>query len=150
MPRILATILNETIVAGMIVLLHRCRTARFVPAAHLHISYAKVIFGAGPSFTAQLFRRSGFPDRERSGFLALGDTSQEKADGCQMVGRRLPILQRGPIGGKASPGRFSERIVHGSSRNLISDGRSAPPRQQVQPILGKIVRTCRRRICLRR
>src|SRR6266446_3754235 len=43
-PRILATILNETIVAGMVVLLHRCRTARLVPAAHLHISHAKDIF----------------------------------------------------------------------------------------------------------
>jgi hypothetical protein len=43
-PRILATILNGTIVAGMVVLLHRCRTARLVPAAHLHISYAKDIF----------------------------------------------------------------------------------------------------------
>src|SRR3954454_4516398 len=30
-PRILATILNETIVAGMVVLLHRCRRARLVP-----------------------------------------------------------------------------------------------------------------------
>ncbi len=29
-PRILATILNETIVAGIVVLLHRCRTARLV------------------------------------------------------------------------------------------------------------------------
>src|SRR5216683_984515 len=43
-PRILATILDGTIVAGMVVLLHRCRTARLVPAAHLHISYAKDIF----------------------------------------------------------------------------------------------------------
>jgi hypothetical protein len=34
----LATILNETIVAGMVVLLHRRRTARLIPAAHLHIS----------------------------------------------------------------------------------------------------------------
>ncbi len=30
-PRILATILNGTIVAGMVVLLHRCRTARLIP-----------------------------------------------------------------------------------------------------------------------
>ena len=43
-PRILATILNGTIVAGMVVLLHRCRTAQLVPAAHLYISYAKDIF----------------------------------------------------------------------------------------------------------
>src|SRR4051812_40602727 len=35
--RILATILNEKIVAGMVVLLHRCRTARLAPPAHLHI-----------------------------------------------------------------------------------------------------------------
>jgi hypothetical protein len=42
-PIILASILNETIVAGMVVLLHRCRTARLVPAAHLYISYAQDI-----------------------------------------------------------------------------------------------------------
>jgi hypothetical protein len=34
-PRILATILNGTIVAGMVVLLHRCRTARLVPCRAL-------------------------------------------------------------------------------------------------------------------
>jgi hypothetical protein len=31
-PRNLATILNETIVTGMVVLLQRCRTARLIPA----------------------------------------------------------------------------------------------------------------------
>src|SRR5216684_1186231 len=40
-PRILATILDGTIVAGMVVLLHRRRTARFMP--YLHIRYAKDI-----------------------------------------------------------------------------------------------------------
>src|SRR6266852_5158005 len=34
-PRILATILNGTIVAGMVVLLHRCRTARLIPCRAL-------------------------------------------------------------------------------------------------------------------
>jgi hypothetical protein len=71
-----------------------------------------------PSFTAQVFLRRRFPDRERSGFLALGNTSQEKADGRQMVGRRLPILSHGPIGRTASAGRLSERIVHGNSRTI--------------------------------
>jgi hypothetical protein len=37
MPRILATILNETIVAGMVVLLHRRRTARPIPCRALTI-----------------------------------------------------------------------------------------------------------------
>jgi hypothetical protein len=55
-PRILATILNGTIVAGMVVLLHRCRTARLIPAAHLHISYAKDIFApVYDSFTEGLY-----------------------------------------------------------------------------------------------
>jgi hypothetical protein len=45
-PRRLATILNATIVAGMIVLLHRCRTARLFPAARLHISYTKDMIAA--------------------------------------------------------------------------------------------------------
>jgi hypothetical protein len=42
-PRILATILNETIVAGMVVLLHRWRAADSSLAAHLHISRSKSI-----------------------------------------------------------------------------------------------------------
>src|SRR6266576_2351498 len=45
-PRIAATILNGTIVAGMVVLLHRRRTARLVPAAQLYISYAQDILAS--------------------------------------------------------------------------------------------------------
>src|SRR5216683_3276318 len=57
-PRILATILNGTIVAGMVVLLHRRRTTRLVPAAHLHISCCVAVSilvqcaTAGPSLLA--------------------------------------------------------------------------------------------------
>jgi len=39
-PRISASILNESVVARTAMLLHRGRTARLVPAAHLQTSHA--------------------------------------------------------------------------------------------------------------
>jgi hypothetical protein len=43
-PRNLAAILNETIIAGMVVLLLRRRAARLIQAAHLRILHATDIF----------------------------------------------------------------------------------------------------------
>src|SRR6266576_949522 len=51
-PRILATILNETIVAGIVVLLYRCRTARLVRCRALaHFSRNRI---AAPAHQSEL------------------------------------------------------------------------------------------------
>src|SRR6266446_4415174 len=57
-PRILATILNGTIVAGMVVLLHRCRTARLIPC------HALTHFAREGCFLAPVYDRftDGFCD----------------------------------------------------------------------------------------
>ncbi|MDB5611962.1 MAG: hypothetical protein JWP25_8862 [Bradyrhizobium sp.] len=43
--------------------------------------------------------------------MVLGNTPQTKADGRQVVGRRLPVPSGGAIGREASPGDFSERTI---------------------------------------
>jgi hypothetical protein len=48
MPRIPATILNAMIVAGMVVLIHRCRIARRIPMLRTYtLFHAKDVFGGG-------------------------------------------------------------------------------------------------------
>jgi hypothetical protein len=47
-PRKLAAILNAMIVAGMVVLIHRCRIARLIPMLRALTHFdAKDIFGTG-------------------------------------------------------------------------------------------------------
>src|SRR5207247_8505618 len=71
----LATILNESVVAGMVVLLHRCRTARLAPAAHLHISYAKDILA--PVYD----RDSAFPRRDAPELCQTMSLDSQRAQG---------------------------------------------------------------------
>jgi hypothetical protein len=44
----------------------------------------------------------------------LGNSPQAKADGRQIVGRRLPLLSRGPIGWKTGAGRFPQWTIDGA------------------------------------
>jgi hypothetical protein len=52
--------------------------------------------------------------------MALGNSSQEKAHGRQIVGRRLRVLSRCSNSWKASLGRSSEWIVHRHSFEISS------------------------------
>ena len=69
--------------------------------------------GHATSFITQIILRCHFPNQGRSEHLVLGNTSQENADGRQIVGRRLPVISSGRRGWKAGLGRFPEWIIHG-------------------------------------
>jgi hypothetical protein len=44
--------------------------------------------------------------------MALGNTSQKKRHGREIMGRRLPKLPGCSIGGETRAGRFSERVIY--------------------------------------
>ena|ERR1700722_12847663 len=73
----------------------------------------RVCIDHAPSLATQIFLPRRFPKRQRRGFLVLGDMPQAKADGSEIMGPRLPVLQRRATGRKTGPGRFPEWLVDG-------------------------------------
>src|SRR5712692_3294122 len=75
-PRILATILNGTIVAGIVVLLHRCRTARLIPCRAL-THFAREGYSLAPVYDrfTEGFCDCGHADRASPARLAPAASS---------------------------------------------------------------------------
>ena len=66
-----------------------------------------------PSSATQIILRFRLPDERRRRLLVLGNTAEEKADGRQVLGGRLPVRSRCPTGRKTGPRRFLEPTNHG-------------------------------------
>ncbi len=66
-----------------------------------------------PPLTSQVVLCIRFARAGRPGNLVLGDTAQAKTDGCQAVGKRIPLSSGGLYRREVSAGRFSQRTIDG-------------------------------------
>jgi hypothetical protein len=74
----------------------------------------------------------------------LGNTSQKKTYGRQIMGSRLPISPRGSSRGKAGPGRFPEWISHrGSFQTSFVTAGPARPSMTMHKVEDGMIRVIR-------
>jgi hypothetical protein len=130
MPRILATILNETIVAGIVVLFRR-RTARLVPAAHLHMRNKRrrvscAINAVARSKIGHANLQIGVRQRARAERLPARQAFQVDQDpsGANSLVQRQPLCLFQSIPARASRGQDRGVCVQYRSFSLIAAGLS--------------------------